>query len=303
MMLNQFADSINVYPLDPNRAAATNAAAPLTTPTHDGFGEAVQPGVIYEPNGWNGYKYWMAMNPFYRLDHTEAVDILASNDGDTWVVPGGLTNPITGEPGVGHTYADPDLFLSLDKTTLYVVYVDYVTPTDQLILLKSSTDGVTWGAPVTIITIPDATAIREPSIVWDGSQYILFGSRSALLEYRTATDITGPYSAATTCNLVRDQGAMPGLQWPYHGHFRYLGGFFYGFYTDRTNGYFMISADRVNWLVSRTITLPGVAGTWNARIYQGSLLTPANGQCDLFYSADDNDVSYITRIGRTTIVF
>lgn len=66
-----------------------------TVPTSDGTGQSVHPSVVYLPKGFGGYKYWMAMTPYPNENNTtEFPEIVASNDGKTWVVPAGITNPI-----------------------------------------------------------------------------------------------------------------------------------------------------------------------------------------------------------------
>ena len=52
---------------------------------------------------WNGYRFWMAMTPYpYNNDGLEDPSILVSNDAQTWIVPEGLTNPLTPAPKPGH---------------------------------------------------------------------------------------------------------------------------------------------------------------------------------------------------------
>lgn len=71
----------------------------LTLPTPDGTGQATHPSVVHIPKGFFGFKFWMGMTPYTNsLTEQENPCILASNDGITWAVPPGITNPIEPSP-------------------------------------------------------------------------------------------------------------------------------------------------------------------------------------------------------------
>lgn len=94
-----------------------NAISPLVTPTYDGSGQTVHPSVIdflaeYNMASWRGYRYWMAHTPYPGgNDAYENPSLLASHDGQTWVTPAGISNPLTaGRPGFdggGGAYEEP----------------------------------------------------------------------------------------------------------------------------------------------------------------------------------------------------
>ena len=50
--------------------ALANAPAFQEIPTYDGSRQATHPDIAYFPDGWHGYKYWMAMTP-YTYDSAE----------------------------------------------------------------------------------------------------------------------------------------------------------------------------------------------------------------------------------------
>ncbi len=81
-------------------AMAANAANVLTIPTYDSNPNVGHPDVLYVAGGWNGYPYWMAMTPYPSTDR-ENPSIVASADGNTWVVPAGLTNRVVPLPAGG----------------------------------------------------------------------------------------------------------------------------------------------------------------------------------------------------------
>lgn len=108
-----------------------NATSYVTTPSHDGTGQACHPCVIdfltqHGINQWNGYRYWMVFTPYSNSnDATEDPNIIASNDGITWVVPVGITNPIDNELGTsvsGKFNNDTDMVYDPDRDCLVVYW-------------------------------------------------------------------------------------------------------------------------------------------------------------------------------------
>lgn len=160
------------------RLKPTTKPEQLVLPTYDGSGQAVHTNVICVREKFVGYKYWMAMTPYPGgIPDYEQISILASNDGFTWVVPTGLTNPIVS------TFS-PDPYLIYDVTTarLYVYYVkgDPV----NLIRRKWSTDGITWSAE-------ELTNIYflAPSIVkLSANSWVLWGTSVHGIVRYTSTD-------------------------------------------------------------------------------------------------------------------
>jgi|GEM_PF-2888962 len=95
----------------------------LTIPTSDGTGQCVHPSVVYLPEGFGGYKYWMAMTPYPNLNYeTEFPEIVASNDGVTWEVPEGITNPIDTDDSF---MPDPSLVYDSPNKQLVVYYTSH----------------------------------------------------------------------------------------------------------------------------------------------------------------------------------
>jgi len=110
---------------------------------------AVHPSVYHNPDGWNGYPYWMAMTPYPLADSAkENPSILCSVDGSTWVVPDGLTNPIDAYPG-GNAY-NSDPCLTVDSAGLMWCWwrTAFRAIGPEIIAHRTSADGVTWSAMV-----------------------------------------------------------------------------------------------------------------------------------------------------------
>lgn len=135
---------------DPTLAHTDGPAKLVPLPTYDNSGVACHPSVYFNPGGWNGYKYWMAMTPYTSANNqVENPSILASNDGDTWVVPPGLTNPIEPppgknpqHPGEGGYHSDPYLSMANDGT-LYCFWRSIINNRERL-YYRISVDGSVW---------------------------------------------------------------------------------------------------------------------------------------------------------------
>jgi hypothetical protein len=140
--------------LEPNRAYVKNASAPLTIPTYDASGQAIHPDVIDFGSGntWNGYRYWMAMTPYTGGDNTtENPSIVVSTDGQTWIVPPGLTNPVVPYTGSNLYNADTDIIMVGSTMWMIFKYVSVAGTTDQIKYL-TSTDGITWSAQTVLLS-------------------------------------------------------------------------------------------------------------------------------------------------------
>ena len=162
--------------VDVNCVTARNALTFLTTPTSDGSDEAIHPSVVYFETAWNSYHYWMAMTPYPNSDDQEEnPEILASNDGQTWVVPAGLTNPIQATP-VGSTkhYSDTCLVYNPDLDKLFCFYRYSETPAvEDRVYVQSSSDGVTWSSQTAIFTGYAFAELLSPSFYYENGTYTM----------------------------------------------------------------------------------------------------------------------------------
>ena len=137
----------------------------LTIPCYDGENQPVHPSVVYIPTGFNGYKYWMSFTPYTRgSSAVENPSIVASNDGITWVVPDGLTNPLVQTPSDGYN-RDAEL-----------VYIAETSPAKLRIYwgvnsgkgyYKESTDGITWSDSVELNGAPFGSG--QSSVIRNGN--------------------------------------------------------------------------------------------------------------------------------------
>lgn len=181
------------------------------TPTYDGSGQAIHPGVLdfRQINGgtWRGWRYWMVMTPWPARDNSkENPSILVSRDGYTWHVPAGLTNPIRATTDGGWA-SDADIEYDASTDELVVIWRPVIEIPGRVI---RSADGVTWyGDATCTLTYPvieGATTdellspciIRNDDGTWDiwvvayaGDRNVWKYHTSNLLNWGTPTPSTG----------------------------------------------------------------------------------------------------------------
>ncbi|HPT72340.1 MAG TPA: hypothetical protein PLE74_08670 [Candidatus Cloacimonadota bacterium] len=190
---------------------ATNAAAPLDIPSYvqyAGVNEIVHPDVIYEPNGWHGYKYWMAHTPFPNNDATYENPCLAvSNDNVTWIDPPGLTNPVDSFNSSSNDYnSDPEILLSPDKSTMYMLWRRYKNNQFEKLYVRQSSDGITWTDRVEVLsTNPNIESLISPAVIYYNGQYMMWTvdvkPSPRIVRLRTASSIYGPWSSSTATDI------------------------------------------------------------------------------------------------------
>lgn len=281
------------------RAYGTNVSTYLTTPTYDGSGQATHPDVIDFGVGqtWNGYRYWMAMTPYPSSNNLyENPSILVSNDNSTWIAPPGLTNPIAAHPADGF---NSDVDLTMVGSTMYLYYRQYTASNSGHILwLMSSTDGVTWSAPQSIINQANQQDVA-PAIVYYGGQYLMFAIddlATNVVTRRTAPTIAGPWSAAVVVPF-----ALPGSNEPWHMDVcvdATRARLWASMSTFASELYLAYSDDGGStWSVGTKPVIPGAG--WSTAIYR-SCIKAQNGYLDCWYSGYTG-VPNVWHVGYTKI--
>lgn len=170
----------------------------LTITNYVGTNVNIHPKVLYFANGWNGYKYWMAYTPYPDTAH-ENPCIAVSNDGITWTVPAGLTNPL--DTPDGYTNSDTHLVFREDINTLELWWRVYNSANiTNGYYRRTSTDGVTWTAKALVY---DSTGrdILSPAIIYEDSKYKLWGVYAQNIVYIESADLS---SWSTYVNLDID---------------------------------------------------------------------------------------------------
>lgn len=276
-----------------------------TTPTPDGTGSGVHPDVVDFGTAWNGYRFWMAFTPYYNEDVDEENPcILASDDGHTWEVPPGLTNPIYPAPSVRW---NSDTDLAYDDTTgdLVLMYRDgYFRP-----CVARSSDGSTW-LPATPTRATFAAGayyeglshaiLRLPSGLW-----AMWAVSSGLTGVRTLVRWTapapeGPWDDPTACT------GIDATIW--HHNIARIGTTLYAMgHEDNVLNivYAYTSTDGIDWARNPVpIIQKGIAYAWDGtELYRGALQPHEDGtHMRVWYSGRPLQlVSGSWRIGLTHV--
>lgn len=190
-----------------NINAVTNPKV-LSIPTYDLNPSVGHPSVEYIPQGFKGYKYWMAYTPF-PAEARENPCIVVSNDGEHWINPPWFTNPIASQADAvadGLSYnSDTEIILMKDGKMGVYWRAFKASPKREVIYLSTlEEESSTWSARQKIIDTSEITLSPSVVINDDGTynmytinQALAYGSR---LQKRTSEDgIT--WSVPTTCVL------------------------------------------------------------------------------------------------------
>ena len=133
----------------------------LNIPTYDGSNQPTHPSVVYIASGFGGYKYWMAFTPYpFSNNRFENPSIVASNDGENFVVPKGLTNPIDDAPTSPNFNRDVELIYNVATSELWLYWSD-----NNGTYRKKSSDGVVWSVEEVCIMIPSSERLGALGIV------------------------------------------------------------------------------------------------------------------------------------------
>jgi len=265
-----------------NIAIATGTATGLTadaTSTNTTTGsknEIVHPSILFFPNKWNGYKYWIAYTPFDNGNSdVENPSIAVSNDNVTWVTPVGLINPLEAYPGSGNYYADVNLFMSADNKTMNMVF-KYAGVT-KITYLRSTTDGVNWTPKVKLFE--NSFEDVSYSVFWDGTQYVMLTVKPDDtpngLYMRTSSTPEGVWAAPTLCTITLPNPATQNI---WHIDVRKVGNQYHMLAMIQDSGdgsnpqYFGKSNDLLTWEFSKQpIFHRGASGSINYTFYKATM--------------------------------
>ncbi|ALV43106.1 hypothetical protein AU252_19700 [Pseudarthrobacter sulfonivorans] len=266
--------------------AITNAAiayAPRATlqtiPTYDGSGVVVHPSVYFNPDGWNGYKYWMGMTPYTSADAAlENPSIVVSQDGVTWAVPAGLTNPVEPtypSPGNGYN-SDPYLFV--DGATMYLFWRtwDGIVSRDRH-YYRTSTDGVIWTARTMVRDdVPATRRLVSPSYIKDANGWTVYAV-DIVPTPRRIVRVKAATLAGTTTATVENVTVTGNAGDPWHIDVHKVGGEWQALVQDGGSGggylWAAVSNDGLNFTAGPSL-IARVPGQWDAAYYK-SCFVPA----------------------------
>jgi len=148
----------------------------LILDTSDGTGQATHSTVLYFKDGWNGYKYWMAVTPYPAEDPTtETPELFVSNDGVNWTTPGNFTNPLVPLEPYGTWHSDPHLLYNPDTNAIMCFWrrTNDDKEFDEL-YVKRSSDGILWTPDEKLEIDFQIYNNISPSVVYKNGKYTMW---------------------------------------------------------------------------------------------------------------------------------
>jgi hypothetical protein len=226
---------------------------PLDIPTYDGGPSVGHPSVVFVPEGWNGYRYWMAFTPFPD-GRRENPSIVVSQDGIRWWVPDGLSNPVVSADEVrraGYRYnSDPELVLTPDGRML-LYYRPFSGAGNEAILYKRSQDGVEWSSGQMVLSNQARYPVEllSPAVEVDMDGVLVMWTVNGLnlgrrvIERRTSVDGL-QWSPPERCAVPRGVN-------PWHLDVVAASGLYHMLVNDRSRLFYWTSDDGRTWTGSR----------------------------------------------------
>lgn len=271
-----------------------NAEAPLLIPTYvEDNDETCHPDVLYFPQGWNGWQYWMSHTPYPNSNVAhENPSIVVSNDGINWVEPTGIANPVAdvyqGSDMNNNYNSDSHLFMYPDDT-MNLIWRRKNGWNNELTYLKSSTDGITWSATRTILSVLGTNpALNEstlsPCIVHNGSKFMLWTVNTKVSPRSIYLRIADDDSFNWSDPILTDIGEFPEGYRVWHMDVEYIDEYYHmlaavGIPTTQEGRvlYLGKSLDGVHWSFSSQPVMTGIQGTWDQRLYRPAFLRDESG--------------------------
>lgn len=278
-----------------SRYDVTRLAGPvgsrLTVPTHvtPAGGQATHPSLVYFPQGWNGYRYWMAYTPFPNAnDDHEDPNLAVSNDGTNWVFAPGVTQPLDDADGNPEYNSDVSLVPGPDNT-LYLFWRRYdsgASINQEQIFMRKSVDGVSWSARALVWESPESAArYLSPTFLWDNNRWTMWGidrngTPNTLVRRQWGIGVKDPIpsgiGAAVNCSV----GVLQANKELWHIEIRRVGSQLIALINDTTlntdsqNGdlLFASSTDGVTWANNANIAIPRFQAGEHDNLYKGTFI-------------------------------
>ena len=144
--------------------------------------DITHPNVLYFPNGWNGYKFWMCMTPYPMANNKyENPSIVASNDNVTWHEP--ASNPIAPLESTETFQSDPEILMNGNTMELWYRASKVANgDIDTTFYRKKSTDGVNWTAREAMFNNKKNSQgeIVSPAIIFEDGKYKMWYTRASV---------------------------------------------------------------------------------------------------------------------------
>jgi len=162
--------------------------------------ELVHPSVFHRAEGWNGYRFWLAVTPYAHSDaRFENPSLYVSRDGLAWETPPGVANPLVPRPALARRY-NSDCHLAPDPDgRLHLFFRTAGADRNDQLWLMSSADGRHWSRPRVILDVDLADerqlspAFLHAGGVWN-MYYVDSSGYPPVIRRRTAARPEGPWS-------------------------------------------------------------------------------------------------------------
>lgn len=270
----------------------------LVTPTHEGSGQTCHPSVLYFPDKWNGWEYWMCHTPYpWGNEAHEDPNIAVSHDGNTWQVPAGLTNPLDDQTGAPNPHNSDGHLVMLDDGRMMLTWrmVDRPNQDTNIFYQRISSDGVTWTPKAEIFRATPTTGFVSQALVRSGSTWRMYAiATGELIYYESSATIPGPadWGNRVTCNTTAWGNAR---RW-WHVDVQFTAGKWWLIVNDVRRGstadgnlYLGTSADGDTWDVSPVPIVPKLGANYDTMYKSGFVVSASASSIDIFYSAFRRD--------------
>jgi len=214
----------------------------MNIPTHiSNPGQTTHPSALFFPEGWGSpakWKYWLAHTPYPGgNDDHEDPNIVVSNNGISWQVPAGVTNPLADATGQPEYHSDVELKMGPDDT-MYLFYrwaasVDNGGTEEQFRYFKTK-DGVNWVGPTTFhILDQDVLRIMSPSLIFEDGKWTMWGvditsSPNRVIRRKSANSNVPASMAEWGAIDYPTHNALPAGKEPWHIFMMKHGGKYFG---------------------------------------------------------------------------
>lgn len=292
-----------------------NADSPLFTPTYDGSNEAVHPSVVFIKDGFNGYKYWMALTPYPGgNDDYENPQILVSNDGVNFTFFNNISSclAIPHDVSIGGHYSDVNLCYTNNELELYFRYNPNLkgskgpNNSSNSVYVMKTKDGLRWSDKKLVLsdnTFPLKYSYVSPTIIYEyGTYYIWFSNYSTNL-YLTQTKDWIDFDPVITCVL---SDKPDNIKIWHHDVIKSSTGYeaVISAYADENSGvqslYYSQSKDGYNFSNFDIILKPSSKSAFdNVSLYKASLVKLPEKYI-LYYSARNSDGCWHIGLAKTT---
>ena len=268
-------------------ATFANASDKLNIFNYLGNVENIHPKVLYFPDKWNGWKYWIAYTP-YPGGQTmyENPCLSCSNDGINWVDPSPTINPLYQVPADGY---NSDTHIVYNGAELEVWWRTFSTDNSSKYYRRKSSDGLIWQvAEEMFSSVTYGKDMISPAIIFEDGKYKLWAISGAQIKYNESTN-------GKNWNILDEKTCVTnwGNITPWHidvihtsnGYEAVVQGYTTGGDNNHANLYYVSSIDNTSYSDPLLIINPSLSpdGWDNQGIYRSSIVM-VDGLYYIYYS-------------------